>query len=67
VKEDSVNFTELAQQHIKNFVDGIESGDFSVRPNHRSVCAKCDHQTICRIKELPDVVRTNQSDAGLRQ
>jgi len=50
--EQNINLIDVVEQHVKNFVAGIESGDFTVRPNGTAVCSKCDHRAVCRIKEL---------------
>lgn len=41
----------MAERHVLNFVDGVASGDFSIRPNGTNVCKDCIHKTICRIRE----------------
>jgi ATP-dependent helicase/nuclease subunit B len=50
--DDSVNLIEVVEQHVRNFVGGIESGDFTVQPNGSAVCGKCNHRAVCRIREL---------------
>lgn len=59
-----VDFIDIARNHIGNFVDGIASGAYHVRPNNRSVCSRCDHKSVCRINELPET--TSVSPTGDR-
>ena len=49
---EQVKLAEWAETLTKKFVNAIQAGDFSVRPNGHSVCQTCDHITICRIREL---------------
>ncbi|MGH9552915.1 MAG: PD-(D/E)XK nuclease family protein, partial [Terriglobales bacterium] len=53
---DDAALLNLTVQHVENFVTGIESGDFSVAPNTRTLCARCPHRPVCRVKELPESV-----------
>jgi ATP-dependent helicase/DNAse subunit B len=50
--DENINIIDVVEQHVRNFVTGIESGDFTVHPNGSSVCTRCDHRAVCRIKEL---------------
>jgi ATP-dependent helicase/DNAse subunit B len=52
--EEETNILDTVRDHIVNFVSGIECGDFSVKPNHQSVCKRCDHRSVCRIAEMPE-------------
>lgn len=49
--------SERAETLTKRFVNAIEQGDFSVRPNGPTVCSNCDHMMICRIRELDTTER----------
>lgn len=52
--DESNNLFAIVEQHVGDTVNGIACGDFSVRPNIRSICIRCPHRQVCRIKELPD-------------
>lgn len=51
-KQDHVEVVDTVKEHIVSFVDGIKSGHFQVMPVDEKVCSYCDHNTICRIREL---------------
>lgn len=51
-KQDHVDVVDTVKEHIVSFVDGIKSGHFQVLPVDDKVCSNCDHNTICRIREL---------------
>jgi ATP-dependent helicase/nuclease subunit B len=42
---------QIVERQVKATVDGIECGDFSVRPNGGAVCKKCPHSSVCRVSE----------------
>jgi len=45
---------------VMEFVQRIESGDFSLKPSNPNVCKNCDHQKVCRVKEFPRRTDTDQ-------
>lgn len=57
-----INFLQVTEDHVRRIVDGISDGNFSVAPNSKSICANCDHRTICRIKEM--TAESSESDSG---
>lgn len=53
---------EHTQSQVRNFVQAIKQGDFSVKPSNGKVCLKCPHETICRIKELDPDKRAGEEE-----
>ncbi|HEY9714680.1 MAG TPA: PD-(D/E)XK nuclease family protein, partial [Chroococcales cyanobacterium] len=51
----AVDHLKLAEEHTRQIVHRIESGDFSVSPNGKEVCTHCDHRIVCRIDEIGEV------------
>jgi ATP-dependent helicase/DNAse subunit B len=40
------------EEYVKQFVHGIEKGNFTVQPNGLDLCKRCRHKAVCRITEL---------------
>lgn len=51
-KAENVELVDKVKEHIVSFVDGISTGHFQVQPVDENVCNTCDHNSICRIREL---------------
>lgn len=51
-KEEKEELFEKVKAHVHTYVESIENGDFSVKPNGNTVCKGCSHNLICRINEL---------------
>jgi ATP-dependent helicase/DNAse subunit B len=59
---EQLDLKKVAEEHVRNFVHGIESGDYSVRPNGKSVCKSCIHRPICRVGELAETLGEGASE-----
>ncbi len=46
----------LTEEYVKEYVERITAGDFSVEPNGKQVCQNCPHKTICRIAEVDSAI-----------
>jgi ATP-dependent helicase/DNAse subunit B len=51
-KDDHKAIMQKAKQNLSQIVDGIKSGDFAAKPITTTLCPKCDHKTVCRIREI---------------
>lgn len=51
-EEDQLKLLATTEQHVKDFVERISQGDFTVAPTGKDVCRNCDHKMICRIAEI---------------
>ena len=40
------------EQYVREYVHGIEKGNFAVEPNGLDLCKRCRHKPVCRISEL---------------
>jgi ATP-dependent helicase/DNAse subunit B len=40
------------ENYVRQFVHGIEKGNFAVEPNGLDLCKRCRHKSVCRITEL---------------
>jgi ATP-dependent helicase/nuclease subunit B len=49
----------LTEEKASAYARAIKQGIFTVQPVSRSICAKCQHEQICRIQELAEEVSAN--------
>jgi ATP-dependent helicase/DNAse subunit B len=50
--EDKPKLFAQTEMYVKQFVHGIEKGNFAVEPNGLDLCKRCRHKSVCRITEL---------------
>lgn len=50
--EKMADLLDVTEQHIRNAVGGVATGDFSVRPYASKACKTCDFKPACRITDL---------------
>jgi ATP-dependent helicase/DNAse subunit B len=50
--EDKPKLFAQTETYVKQFVHGIEKGNFAVEPNGLDLCKRCRHKSVCRITEL---------------
>lgn len=51
------------EERIKEYLRKIREGNFSVNPNGRDVCQRCDHKRVCRIGEITFSASEEYADA----
>jgi ATP-dependent helicase/DNAse subunit B len=54
-REDEADHPKLFEQtesYVRQYVQGIEQGNFLVQPNGLDLCKRCRHKSVCRIAEL---------------
>ncbi len=60
--DSETDYVEVTKNFIGEYVSGIKSGDFSIRPSKPDSCRTCDHSQVCRIAELNSSVDDRERD-----